>query len=167
MHLNTQGCPELTPVAIQAGLSLARRLFGGSTEPMDYVNICTTVFTPIEYGTVGLSEEDAIETYGEDNVEIYHKSFIPLEWSISESRSHFQCFCKVICDKADNLRILGIHYLGPNAGEVLQGFGLAMKKKITFKDLEDTVGIHPTSAEEIVTLAVTKSSGKDAAAAGC
>jgi len=162
-----EGCPELTPVAIQAGLSLARRLFGGSTEPMDYVNICTTVFTPIEYGTVGLSEEDVIEKYGEDNVEIYHKSFIPLEWSISESRSHFQCFCKVICDKADNLRILGIHYLGPNAGEVLQGFGLAMKKKITFQDLEDTVGIHPTSAEEIVTLSVTKSSGASASAGGC
>jgi len=162
-----EGCPELTPVAIQAGLSLARRLFGGSSEAMDYQNVCTTVFTPLEYGTVGLSEEDAIEKFETENIEIYHKSFVPLEWSISEKRSHHDGFCKVICDKSDNMRVVGIHYLGPNAGEVMQGFGVAMKKSFTFKDLEDTVGIHPTTAEEIVTLSITKSSGEDAAAGGC
>ena len=63
--------------------------------------------------------------------------------------------------------MLGIHYLGPNAGEVMQGYGVAMKKFITFKDLEETVGIHPTCSEEIVTLKVTKRSGKVAAAGGC
>jgi len=162
-----KGCPELTPVAIQAGLSLARRLFGGSSEAMDYQNVCTTVFTPLEYGTVGLSEEDAMEKFGTENIEIYHKSFVPLEWSISEKRSHHDGFCKVICDKSDNMRVVGIHYLGPNAGEVMQGYGVAMKKSFTFKDLEDTVGIHPTTAEEIVTLSITKSSGEDAAAGGC
>mmetsp|Transcript_17325 Transcript_17325/g.27007 ORF Transcript_17325/g.27007 Transcript_17325/m.27007 type:complete len:609 (+) Transcript_17325:91-1917(+) len=162
-----EGCPELTPVAIQAGVALSRRLFGDSTEPMDYQNICTTVFTPIEYGTVGLSEDDAISTYGKENIEVYHKSFIPLEWAISEKRQAHQAFCKVICDKSDNLKILGIHFLGPNAGEVTQGYGVAMKKSLFFEDLEETVGIHPTSAEEIVTLAVTKSSGEDAAAGGC
>jgi thioredoxin reductase (NADPH) len=62
---------------------------------------------------------------------------------------------------------LGIHYLGPSAGEVLQGYGVAVKKGITFQELQDTVGIHPTSSEEIVTLSVTKSSGKDASAGGC
>lgn len=129
--------------------------------------MCTTVFTPIEYGTVGLSEDDALERYGAENIEIYHKSFIPLEWSLSHSRQAHQAFCKTICDKTDNMRVLGIHYLGPNAGEVTQGYGVAMKKNITFKDLSTTVGIHPTSSEEIVTLTVTKSSGNDAAAGGC
>jgi len=162
-----EGCPELTPVAIQAGLSLSRRLFGGSTEPMDYKSICTTVFTPIEYGTVGYSEEEAIKLFGKENLDIYHKKFTPLEWSLTESRSHFEAFTKVICDKKDNMKIVGIHFLGPNAGEVMQGYGAAVKKGLTFKDLEDTVGIHPTSAEEIVTLTVTKSSGKDASAGGC
>lgn len=161
-----EDCPELTPVAIQAGLSLSRRLFGASKEPMDYKSICTTVFTPLEYGTVGYSEDEALEKFGKDNVEVYHKSFVPLEWSISESRSHHEGFTKVIVDK-DSDKVLGIHFLGPAAGEVMQGYGTAMKKGLTFKDLEDTVGIHPTSAEEIVTLSVTKSSGEDAAAGGC
>lgn len=162
-----EGCPELTPVAIQAGTSLARRLFAGSNEAMDYRNICTTVFTPIEYGTVGYSEEDAKATFGEENIEVYHKSFKPLEWELSESRSCSSAFTKVIVDKNNNDRVLGIHFLGPSAGEVMQGYGTAMKKGITMKDLQETVGIHPTSAEEIVTLSVTKSSGKDAAAGGC
>ncbi len=162
-----EGCPELTPVAIQAGLSLSRRMFGGSKEPMDYKNICTTVFTPLEYGTVGYSEDEAVEKFGKENIEVYHKEFIPLEWSLSDSRSHHQGFTKVIVDKNNNQKVLGIHFLGPVAGEVMQGYGTAMKKGITFKDLEETVGIHPTSAEEIVTLSVTKSSGADAAAGGC
>ncbi len=162
-----ENCPELTPVAIQAGLSLSRRLFGTSKEPMDYKNICTTVFTPLEYGTVGYSEDEAMEIFGKENIEVYHKSFVPLEWSISESRSHHQGFTKVVVDKSNNSKVLGIHFLGPSAGEVMQGYGTAMKKGITFEDLENTVGIHPTSAEEIVTLSVTKSSGADAAAGGC
>ena len=162
-----QGTPELTPVAIQAGQKLARRLFGGSTEPMDYVNICTTVFTPIEYSCVGLSEEDAIEKLGQDNVEVYHKEFLPLEWSLAQKRSHINAFTKVVVDKTDNDRVLGIHYVGPNAGEVMQGYGVSMKSGMTFQDLKETVGIHPTTSEEIVTLSVTKSSGESAAAGGC
>ena len=162
-----ENCPELTPVAIQAGIALSRRLFGGSKEPMDYKNVCTTVFTPIEYGTVGYSEDEALQKFGAENIDVYHKSFIPLEWSISESRSHHQGFTKVIVDKSNNGKVLGIHFLGPSAGEVMQGYGAAIKKGLTFADLEDTVGIHPTSAEEIVTLSVTKRSGKDAAAGGC
>jgi thioredoxin/glutathione reductase (selenoprotein) len=161
-----EDCPELTPVAIQAGKSLARRIFGGAKAPMDYKNICTTVFTPIEYSTVGYSEEDAHETFGQENIEIYHKSFIPLEWSLSDSRAKHQAFTKVLMDKNTD-KVLGIHYLGPAAGEVMQGYGAAIKKGITFQDLQDTVGIHPTSAEEIVTLSITKSSGADAAAGGC
>mmetsp|Transcript_29207 Transcript_29207/g.44589 ORF Transcript_29207/g.44589 Transcript_29207/m.44589 type:complete len:614 (-) Transcript_29207:482-2323(-) len=161
-----EGCPELTPVAIQSGLALSRRMFGKSKEPMDYKNICTTVFTPIEYGTVGYSEDEALEKFGKESIEVYHKSFVPLEWSLSSDTRTHQGFTKVIVDK-NNGKVLGIHFLGPSAGEVMQGYGTAMKKGITFQDLENTVGIHPTSAEEIVTLSVTKSSGKDAAAGGC
>lgn len=162
-----EGCPELTPVAIQAGVTLARRLFGGSKEPMDYVNICTTVFTPIEYSCVGLSEDDAIAKYGADGVEVYHREFTPLEWSLSQSRHNSNAFTKVVVEKSAEERVLGIHYVGPNAGEVMQGYGVSMKSGLTFKHLIATVGIHPTSAEEIVTLSISKSSGEDAAAGGC
>jgi len=161
-----EGCPELTPVAIQAGQFLARRLFGESTEPMDYINICTTVFTPIEYSCVGLSEEDAVEKFGSDNLEIYVREFIPLEWSLSGSRQQHMAYAKVVVSKMDN-RVLGIHYFGPQAGEVMQGYGVSMKKGVTFKDLSETVGIHPTSSEEIVAISITKSSGQSASAGGC
>lgn len=162
-----EGCPELTPVAIQAGQYLANRLFGISKEPMDYVNICTTVFTPIEYGTVGISEDTAIEQYGAENVECYIREFIPLEWSLSHGRGIHMAFVKVVTDKMPDENVLGIHYLGPNAGEVLQGYGVSMKRGLKFGALKDTVGIHPTSSEEIVTLAIKKSSGESASAGGC
>eukprot|EP00536_Pseudo-nitzschia_multiseries_P008333 jgi/Psemu1/257115/estExt_Genewise1Plus.C_2100048 len=162
-----EGCPELTPVAIQAGIALARRLFGGSKEAMDYVNICTTVFTPLEYSCVGLSEEDAIAKYGEDAIEVYHSEFLPLEWSLSQSRHDSNAFTKVVVDKNDNERVVGMHYVGPNAGEIMQGYGVSMKNRLTYRQLVETVGIHPTSSEEIVTLSITKSSGEDAAAGGC
>lgn len=135
---------------------------------MDYVNVCTTVFTPLEYSCVGLSEEDAKEKYGETNIEVYHREFLPLEWSLAVSRAHHNCYAKVIVDKSSpSGDVLGMHYLGPNAGEVMQGYGTAMKNGLSFKTLTDTVGIHPTSAEELVTMSVTKSSGEDAGAAGC
>jgi len=162
------GCPELTPVAIQAGVVLARRLFGGSKERMDYVNICTTVFTPIEYSCVGLSEEDAIEMYGNDGIEVYHREFLPLEWSLSQMRHDSNAFTKIVVDKkSGDERILGMHYVGPNAGEIMQGYGVSMKNGLTYRQLVETVGIHPSSSEEIVNLCITKSSGEDAAAGGC
>jgi len=159
------GCPELTPVAIHAGKALSRRLFGGSNQAMDYRNICTTVFTPLEYGTVGYSEDEAIAEFGEE-VTVYHKYFIPLEWSLSPSRGSHQGFCKAIVNKHTD-KVLGLHYLGPNAGEVMQGFGTAMKLGCKFEDITETVGIHPTTAEEFTTLSITKESGEDAAASGC
>jgi thioredoxin reductase (NADPH) len=134
---------------------------------MDYLNVCTTVFTPIEYGCVGYSEDDAIAKFGQDNIEVYHREFVPLEWSLSLRRGESSAFCKAIVDKTQNNKVIGIHFVGPNAGEVMQGYGVAMKKGITYKTLSDTVGIHPTSSEEIVSLAITKSSGEDAAAGGC
>ncbi|KAE9029595.1 Thioredoxin reductase [Phytophthora rubi] len=161
--------PELTPVAIQAGRLLSRRLYNNSTVQMDYDKICTAVFTPIEYGCCGLSEEDSKERYGENNVEVYHKNFVPLEWALSEeTRTGAEsCYLKVICDKTRDKFVVGFHYLGPNAGEVTQAMGLAMKLGFTYDQMVDTVGIHPTTAEAFTTLEITKSSGGTTTGGGC
>ncbi|XP_029457197.1 thioredoxin reductase 3 isoform X2 [Rhinatrema bivittatum] len=157
---------ELTPVAIKAGKLLARRLYGGSSVKCDYINVPTTVFTPLEYGCCGYSEERAIELCGKENIEVYHSLFLPLEWTIS-SRDNNQCYGKIICDKRDNDRVVGFHVLGPNAGEVTQGFSAAIKCGLTKKVLDDTIGIHPTCAEVFTTLNITKSSGADITQKGC
>ena len=157
--------PELTPAAIQAGRLLARRLAGKGTAAMDYTNVCTTVFTPIEYGCVGLSEEDAEAKLG-DKLEVYHSNFTPLEWALPADRPKNLCYLKVLVDKNDN-RVVGMHIVGPNCGEIMQGFGVAVKLGCTFEDLAETVGIHPTVAESFTTLEVTKSSGEAADAGGC
>ncbi|TRY88517.1 hypothetical protein DNTS_020680 [Danionella cerebrum] len=146
-----QGKWELTPVAIQAGKLLARRLYNGATLKCDYVNVPTTVFTPLEYGSCGHPEEKAIEIYGQENLEIYHSLFWPLEFTVP-GRDNNRCYAKVICNKLDNERVIGFHYLGPNAGEVTQGFGAAMKCGITKDQLDNTIGIHPTCAEIFTTM---------------
>uniref|UniRef100_A0A672MQG7 Thioredoxin reductase 3 n=1 Tax=Sinocyclocheilus grahami TaxID=75366 RepID=A0A672MQG7_SINGR len=153
-----EGKWELTPVAIQAGKLLARRC--------DYVNVPTTVFTPMEYGSCGYPEEKAVEIYGQENLEIYHSLFWPLEFTVP-GRDNNRCYAKIICNKLDNERVIGFHYLGPNAGEVTQGFGAAMKCGITKDQLDNTIGIHPTCAEIFTTMEVTKSSGGDITQSGC
>jgi len=158
--------PELTPVAIQAGKLLARRLCGVSEMVTDYDNVCTTVFTPLEYGCCGLSEEDAKEKFGEDDLEVYHQNFWPLEWTVAH-RPENSCYCKLICLKSQNEKVVGLHYLGPNAGEVTQGFGIALKMGATKADFDNLIGIHPTTAENFTTMEITKSSGVDASASGC
>jgi len=157
---------ELTPSAIQAGKLLAKRLFGNSTVLMDYHLIPTTVFTPIEYGACGLGEEDAIAKYGEENIEIYHSYFKPLEYFIPE-RPDNQCYCKLICHIPENFKVVGFHYLGPHAAEITQGYALAIKMGATKDDFDDVVGIHPSSAEEFTTLDITKRSGLKAERDGC
>jgi thioredoxin reductase (NADPH) len=94
-----QGAPELTPVAILAGKLLARRLFGNSSETICYTDIATAVFTPLELGTVGLSEEQAIDAYGEENVDSYISSFTPLEWTLADNYHGVSCFAKIIVTK--------------------------------------------------------------------
>lgn len=122
----SQEKPELTPVAIQAGKLLAQRLFNNSNEQMDYENVATTVFTPLEYGTVGISEEVAIKRYGEDNIEVFHAFYKPTEFSIPQ-RNVKNCYTKVISKREDPQKVLGMHFVGPQAGEVIQGFAAAMK----------------------------------------
>lgn len=161
-----EGKLELTPVAIHAGKLLARRLFGGSNELCDYVNVATTVFTPLEYGCIGLSEEDAIAKYGDDNIEVYHSNYIPLEYTVPK-RMAKECYAKLVCNRLDNERVIGFHIAGPNAGEVTQGYAVAIKLGATKQDFDRTVGIHPTISEVFTTLSTTKRSGKDVSAGGC
>jgi len=160
------GYPELTPVAIQAGKVLADRMFGGSKLAMDYVFVPTTVFTPVEYGACGLSEEEAEQEYS-GNVVVYHTEFNPLEYALPHRSEKIKCYMKLICVKNQSERVVGFHYYGPNAGEVTQGFGLSMKLGATKADFETVVGIHPTCAEGFTTLEVTKDSGVVAEAGGC
>uniref|UniRef100_H2MK64 thioredoxin-disulfide reductase (NADPH) n=1 Tax=Oryzias latipes TaxID=8090 RepID=H2MK64_ORYLA len=161
-----EGRPELTPTAIKAGRLLAHRLAGRSSELMNYDNVATTVFTPLEYGCVGLSEEEAEKRHGKDGIEVYHAFYKPLEFTVAQ-RDSSQCYIKVICERAGHQKILGLHFLGPNAGEVLQGFSLALQCGATYRQLMQTVGIHPTSAEELVKINITKRSGLDPTVTGC
>lgn len=109
---------ELTPVAIKAGKILSYRLFGGSKEKMDYVNVPTTVFTPLEYGSCGLTEEDAKAKFGADNIKTYHTEFKPLEWALNKLRPEPDAYVKVLVNTLDNNRVVGFHICAPNAGEV-------------------------------------------------
>ncbi|KAL9656245.1 hypothetical protein ABK040_007860 [Willaertia magna] len=161
---------ELTPVAIKAGSLLAKRLCNSECdEIMDYDNIPTSVFTsPYEYGCVGLSEEEAISRYGEDKIEIYITQFTPLEVAFAH-RDENKTFMKLVCLKKDNgdEQVIGFHYVGNHAGEITQGVSIALKMGATKKDFERTVGIHPTIAEEMCQITVTKRSGKDPNKRGC
>ncbi|XP_041457959.1 thioredoxin reductase 1, cytoplasmic-like [Lytechinus variegatus] len=157
---------ELTPVAIEAGKLLARRLYNNSNRQCDYVNVPTTVFTPLEYGSCGLPEEDAVAKYGQENLEVYHTYFQPLEYTVSHREAN-ACYAKIICDKSNNEKVVGFHVLGPNAGEMTQGFAVAMKAGATKEHFDSTIGIHPTCGELFTTMKVTKSSGEDITPSGC
>ena len=159
-----EGQLELTPVAIQAGQLLAERLYGGKSEFMDYINVPTTVFTPLEYGACGYSEEAARDKFGSENIEVYHNLFQPLEWVISGKQG--VCYAKLVVKLSDQ-KVIGFHMIGPNAGEVTQGFALALRLGATKKDFDMLVGIHPTNAEVFTSLTITKSSGKELSASGC
>jgi len=165
--------PELTPVAMKSARNLVHRIHlqknGKANTPeyqrfiMDYKDFPTTVFTPLEYSCVGYAEERAIEVFGEENIQVYHSKFTPVEEDIT-MRTHpvdgdtlkMKGYAKIICNKKDDERVVGFHYAGPSAGEVMQGFAVAIKLGVTKRDLDRTVGIHPTSAEEFVLLRKTK-----------
>ncbi|KAI6659385.1 Thioredoxin reductase [Oopsacas minuta] len=167
---------ELTPVAIHAGRLLAHRLFNNATLQCDYTNVATTVFTSREYGAIGLAEEDARAVYGDDKIEVFHGQFVPLEDAIPKTQEFevkgypFEypwCYAKLVCNKADNNRILGFHVLSPNAGEITQGYAVGIKMGATKADMDATIGIHPTCSEIFTTLAITKESNIDITPGGC
>ena len=125
---------ELTPSAIKAGALLARRLFASGTELMSYDQVPTTVFTPLEYGTVGYTEVDAKEKYGADNIATYHTKFKPLEWAyhkFTPEGNDEVAYVKVLVNKADQDRVVGFHICAPNAGEITQGVGIGFKCGMT------------------------------------
>ena len=139
--------PALTPVAIAAARRLMDRLFGGDAQArLDYENIATVVFSHPPLGMVGLGEEQARERYG-DTVKTYTARFRPMLHALADSpqRSLFKLVCV-----GEEERVVGIHLLGEGADEILQGFAVALKKGITKRDLDETMAIHPTSAEEVV-----------------
>lgn len=98
-----------------AGKLLANRLFSGATRTMSYKYVPTTVFTPIEYGCCGYSEEEAREKFGEENIVAYGSVYKPLEWNLNYNRSQ-NGYAKVVVNNADGGKIVGFHFLGPNAG---------------------------------------------------
>ena len=143
------GRAELTPVAIAAGRRLADRLFGGDPERhLDYRLIPTVVFSHPPIGTVGLTEEEARAQFG-GSVEAFRHDFMPLYHGITERRRRAEV--KLVAAGAER-RIVGLHAVGMGADELLQGFALALRLGATKRDFDDVVAIHPTSAEELVTL---------------
>ncbi len=143
------GRKALTPVAIQAARLLADRLFGGSDATMRYEGIPTAVFCDPPIATVGLTEAEAIARYGEDEVRIFKAAFTPLFHTLTRRKP--RTLVKMVVRRSDD-RVLGCHMLGRDAPEIIQGLAVAMAAGATKADFDQTVGIHPTSAEEFVTL---------------
>lgn len=142
--------PALTPVAIAAGRRLADRLFGQQPEAcLDYENISTVIFSHPPIGTVGFSEEDAIEQYGKEQIKVYQTRFSPMFDAFAEIKT--PTVMKLVTLGKEE-KIIGLHVIGWSADEMLQGFGVAVKMGACKKDFDNTVAIHPTSAEEFVTM---------------
>ncbi len=142
--------PALTPVAIAEGRKLADRLFGKQkNSKLDYNNICTVIFTHPPVGTVGLSEEDAIDRYGKENIKIYQTRFNPMFDALSDEKTPT---AMKLVTLGEQEKIIGLHVIGYGADEMLQGFGVAVKMGACKKDFDNSVAIHPTSAEEFVTM---------------
>jgi len=166
---DVSGFVELTPVAIAAGRRLSDRLFGGQKEAkLDYNNIPSVVFAHPEVGTIGLSEPDARKKYGDENIKVYKTSFTAMYYALLEHKGPTSY--KIVCAGPEE-KVVGLHIIGLGSGEMLQGFGVAIKMGATKKwvlidpnmkgmvangvitrDFDSCVAIHPTSAEELVTL---------------
>jgi len=143
---------ELTPVAIAAGRHLSDRVFGGKQDAhLDYSNIPSVVFAHPEIGSIGLTEPQAREKFGDDTITVYTASFGALYYSMMEQEDKGPTSYKIICQGKEE-KVVGLHILGIGSSEVLQGFGVAIKMGATKADFDRCVAIHPTSAEELVTM---------------
>lgn len=142
------GRVQLTPVALAEGMAVARRLFKPEHyRPVDYKMIPTAVFSLPNIGTVGLTEEQAREAGHE--VVIFESRFRPMKLTLTECQE--KTLMKLVVDgKTD--KVLGCHMVGPDAGEIVQGLAIALKAGATKRDFDDTIGVHPTAAEEFVTM---------------
>ena len=142
------GRVQLTPVALAEGMALARLLFQPEAHrPLDYTLIPTAVFSLPNIGTVGLTEEAALEAGFE--LRVYESRFKPLKLTLTDSKE--STFLKLVVDARSD-RVLGCHMVGPDAGEIIQGLAVALKAGATKGIFDDTIGIHPTTAEEFVTM---------------
>ncbi|QBF27111.1 glutathione-disulfide reductase [Pseudomonas tructae] len=142
------GRVQLTPVALAEGMAVARRLFKPEQyRPVDYQNIPTAVFSQPPIGTVGLSEEQALEQGYK--VQIFESRFRPMKLTLTQVQE--KTLMKLVVD-ADTDRVLGCHMVGPDAGEIIQCLGIALKAGATKQQFDETIGVHPTAAEEFVTL---------------
>jgi glutathione reductase (NADPH) len=144
------GRAELTPVAIAAGRRLADRVFGGQTDcRLSYDLLPTVVFSHPPIGTVGLSEAAARERFAGEPIKVYQTEFVPMYYALGDVKP--QTAMKLVTVGADE-RIVGCHVIGPGADEMIQGFAVALTMGARKRDFDDTLAIHPTSAEEMVTM---------------
>ncbi|NOU51684.1 glutathione-disulfide reductase [Pseudoalteromonas sp. JBTF-M23] len=146
-----EGGIELTPVAVKAGRMLAERLFNPELPDakMDYNLVPTVVFSHPPIGTIGLSEPQAIEQYGKDNIKVYTSTFAAMYTAVTQHRQ--PCKMKLVCAGPDE-KVVGLHGIGFAVDEMIQGFGVAMKMGATKADFDSVVAIHPTGSEEFVTM---------------
>lgn len=140
---------QLTPVAINEGRALADTVFGGKSRVMSYENIPTAIFTSPEAATVGLTEAEAIEKYGSDRIKIYRSRFRPMYYTLAGKEE--KTMMKLVVNQETD-QVLGAHMVGDYAAEILQGVAIAVKMGAKKADFDATVGIHPSSAEEFVTM---------------
>ncbi|MBT9313647.1 glutathione-disulfide reductase [Leptothoe kymatousa] len=140
---------NLTPVAISEGRAFADTLYGGQRRVMNYDNVPSAVFTTPEVATVGITEAEAIEKYGEVAIRVYRSRFRPMYYTLPQLEE--KTLMKLIV-YVQNDRILGAHMVGDGAAEIIQGVAIAIKMGATKADFDATIGIHPSSAEEFVTM---------------
>lgn len=133
---------------------------------MDYRYIPTTVFSPTEYSFIGLTEDEAIKEHGEDNIEVYQKEVTPLEFALVKNNIK-SAYLKLICLRSDNERVIGMHYFGPSADEVIAGYAVAMKLGMRKEHLDESVGVHPSTSEDYYSMDATKRNGKDFQKSNC
>ncbi|MDB6143884.1 MAG: glutathione reductase [Pseudomonas sp.] len=142
------GGVQLTPVALAEGMAVARRLFKPEQyRPLDYAHIPTAVFSLPNIGTVGLTEEEARKAGHE--LKVFESRFRPMKLTLGDDQE--RTLMKLVVD-ANTDRVLGCHMVGPDAGEIVQGLAIALKAGATKQIFDDTIGVHPTAAEEFVTL---------------
>jgi glutathione reductase (NADPH) len=144
------GQAQLTPVAIAAGRRLSDRLFGGQPDRhLEYTNIPTVVFGHPPIGTVGLTEDEARAQYGDEAVSVFRSGFVPMYHALTTRKPRSEMKLVTV---GPEKRVVGVHVIGPGADEMMQGFAVAVRMGATKQDFDDTVAIHPTVAEELVTM---------------
>ncbi|SEI37735.1 glutathione reductase (NADPH) [Streptococcus sp. 45] len=147
---DVNGKLELTPVAVKAGRQLSERLFNNKPNAkMDYKDVATVIFSHPAIGSIGYSEEKATEVFGADKIKVYRSTFTPMYTALG---NHRQPSKMKLVTLGEDEKIIGLHGIGYGVDEMIQGFSVAIKMGATKEDFDNTVAIHPTGAEEFVTM---------------